>query len=108
MISLSMPPWARGGRKSLLEKKVGHKPRKDWERISKNMYVRFDGALIHKEGDDWVAKTPIEYSIGGLMSRGGGKILLQHGQKPSEVERFKSHRRARKKIDALYPLRTWR
>ncbi len=88
MISLSMPPWARGGKKSLLRKEADHKPRKDWERISKNMYVRFDGALIYKEGDDWVAKTP---GRGGLLFPAWPEACrgrtLQVAQKSSQKDR---------------------
>ena len=96
------PAWARG-RQSLLRKKLDHKPKKDWERVSRNMYIRFDGALIIKDGDDWIAKTPIEYMRHGCRSRGGRRFLYQRGQKPAEVQRFKSHRRARKEMDELCP-----
>lgn len=90
-------------RKSLLKKTVDHKPRKDWDRISKNMYIRFDGALVIKDGDDWFAKTPGEYLRFGLRSSGGRSFLHQRGQKPAERQKFKSHRKARQKMDELCP-----
>lgn len=102
-MTLQAPAWMRGGRRSLLRKMVDHKPRKDWDRISKNMYVRFDGALIVKNGDDWVAKTPRECLRHGCRSMCGRSYILQHGQKPAVRQKFKSHRKARKQLDEFYP-----
>jgi hypothetical protein len=86
-------------KKSKLFKPVSHKPRKDWDRISRNMFLRYDGAVVYLKDEEWHIKPPRRYTWGLRTYRNKGKKIGMA---------FKTHAHARRAADERFVPQTTR